>query len=313
MSFNAIIGRVCGRISDSKFELNGKEYSLFANNGKNHLHGGQTGFSRRMWTVHPTEEGAKLKYTSEHLEEGYPGELSVEVEYSLLKEVAGYKTEMIVTTDRDTIVNLNTHEYFNLSGGRAPNAYDSHKLMIPFEHFLEMTKEVIPSGKILSVKDHPAFDFTCPKQINQNRGKPDPHWDFMEGFDHSFLVEQPIQTQSPADKSEKKDQSPTQLPLAAILSCELSGIELEIRTNQKVVHFYGGEFLDPDLGGFQLKGKSGEIYQKNAGICFECQGYPNAPNQHKFPSVELKPGQVYRNVTTRSFRKLVPSASDSVN
>ena len=302
MYFNAIVGRVCGRISDSKFKLNGTEYALFTNNGKNHLHGGKKGFSHRLWTVEATDEGARLKYTSAHMEEGYPGELKVSVEYSLLREAPGYKITMTASTDRPTLVNLNTHEYFNLSGGRVPNAYDCHKLLMPSQHFLDMTEDLIPSGKILSVEDHPTFDFRAPKMICENREISDKHWAFMKGFDHSFLVQSAPHSQPPNPALESQNEPESEIPLAAILSCEVSGIELEIRTNQKMIHFYGGEFLDPDLGGVQLKGKKNQIYSRSAGICFECQGYDNAANVSSFPSIKLEPGNVYRNETIRSFR-----------
>jgi aldose 1-epimerase len=309
MYFNAIVGRVCGRISDSKFTLNGKEYSLFANSGKNHLHGGKKGLSHRIWDVQLTEHGAKLSYISDHMDEGYPGQIKVEVDYHILKDEAGYLTQIKVVTDQSTPINFNTHEYFDLSGGKEQNALKSHNLMIPSKLVLEMGGNVLPSGKISLISESSAFNFTKSANLYENRNKSDIHWDYMKGFDHSFVLGKWKGDQSLLPNSKEKiyletsknEDSP---PLAAVLSCELSGIQMEVRTDQDAIHLYGADYLNPSLGGIKLIGRQNQVYQGSDGICLECQGFPNAVNQKGFPSIILHPNETYKKVIIHKFRNI---------
>jgi aldose 1-epimerase len=309
MYMNAIVGRVCGRISNAKFNLNGKEYQLFANNGGNHLHGGKKGLSHRLWEVELTDKGAKLKYISEHMEEGYPGKVEVEVEYIILEDQPGYKTCIKVKTDQPTPINFNTHEYFNLSGGKSENVLESHNLMIPSKLYLGMGEDVLPSGKIILIENSSAFNFMNSTNLNSNRQKPNTHWDYMKGYDHSFILGKWKGDQSLLPNSDKgiyieNESDKLSPPLAAVLSCEGSGIEMEVRTDQDAIHIYGADYLDPELGGCELVGTEGKIYKRNAGICLECQGFPNAVNQEGFPSIILNPNEVYSRIMVHKFRNI---------
>ena len=135
-----------------------------------------------------------------------------------------------------------------------------------------------------------AFDFDGLNFIKENFDRPDKHWNYMQGFDHSFVIDKWNGDQILLPKFEEKINKKLDIPLAAVLFCESSGIEMKMFTNQEAIHFYAADYLDPELGGIEYKGKNGEIYGKNAGICLECQGFPNSINQKGFPSIVLNPG-----------------------
>lgn len=306
--FNAIVGRVCGRISHAKFSLNDKEYQLSANNGGHHLHGGNKGFSHKIWEVSFTEEGARLSYSSPHLEEGYPGNVEIQVEYKILKDEPGYKTEIRAQTDQTTLVNINTHEYFDLSGGKTKDVFQDHNLLLNSRLFVEMGEECLPTGHLKDTSDHPAFDFSSRRNIRENRNTPDSQWDSLVGFDTSYVLGKFTGDNSlvPASFSLDKLDPKTKLdiPFAGTLSSTSSGLAMDMYTNQEAIHFYGGDYLCPDLIGVSLLGKQGKIYSRNDAICLECQGLPNSINQKGFPSIALKPGQNYSRDILHVFRNL---------
>lgn len=317
--FNGVVGRVCGRISNSQFELNEKNYEVTANQGNHHLHGGGVGFSHKVWTSMIYNDGVEFELESEGGEEGYPGAVKVRVRISLLKDRAGYSTEMWAKAEDDTLLALNTHEYWNLSGAMGGNSLSRHNLLIPSHYCLEMNQETLPTGEILKVDNRPALDFRNTPNLLENRLKPDSHWGFMQGYDHSFLINDPAlwkelaieSTESntdPSQKTEKSTKNKNQLKLelnqinqktgkiernVATLKSLESGIKMEISSTQKAVHLYTGDYLGKAYGGAEIKGKNGVVYDKNSGICLECQDLPNAVNIERFKSPILRKGEIY--------------------
>lgn len=190
--FNSIVGRMCGRISDSKFVLNGVKYNLQNNSGNTHLHGGIKGLSHRIWKTTILNDGFEFSYFSPHLEEGYPANIEFVVRIKLLENDMGYITEIYGHPDKETILNLNTHEYWNLSRhtnqNNNINTFEDHELKIYASNFLNMNPNLFPSGEILSVGEHDALNFISFKNLSDNRKIKSQFWDFMEGFDHSFVI-----------------------------------------------------------------------------------------------------------------------------
>jgi len=261
--FGALIGRHANRISEGRFSLNGGEYQLGRNNGANHLHGGFSGFDRRVWNA--TEEGEvlRLSYLSRDGEEGYPGNLEAFVDYGLSGNELSI--EYRASTDRDTIVNLTNHSYFNLAG--AGTILD-HELTLNAGSFTPVSSELIPTGEIKSVAGTP-MDFRNGRRIRSE----------VE-YDHNFVL-------NDWDGS---------LRLAARLSESTTGRVLEVLTTQPGIQFYNGNFLDGSL-----VGKRGVAYEKYAGLCLEPQHFPDAPNHPNFPSTVLRPGEQYSHTTIIRF------------
>ncbi len=272
--FGALIGRFGNRIAKGRFTLNGVEYKLATNDGPNHLHGGKKGFDKVVWTAKPmeTKEGPALKltYLSRDGEEGYPGNLSCTVIYTLTDNNE-LKIAYQATTDKDTIVNLTHHSYFNLAGYNSGDVL-GHELMINANSFTPVDKTAIPTGEIKAVKGTP-WDFTKPMTIG-SRIK-----DVPGGYDHNYVL----------------NNSKGKLSLAASAYEPKTGRVMEMFTTEPGVQFYSGNFLDGSL-----KGK-GAVYNKHAGFCLEAQHFPDSPNKSNFPSVVLKPGQKYTQLTVYKF------------
>ncbi|HKK45018.1 MAG TPA: aldose epimerase family protein [Balneolaceae bacterium] len=271
--FGAIIGRYANRIANAKFTLNGKEYSLPANDGKNTLHGGTRGFDRRLWNAETTDDGAlELSYLSKDGEEGFPGSVQVTVTYSLTND-NGLKIEYKATTDKATPINLTNHSYFNLSG-QPDQTVMNYELKINADHYTPVNDELIPTGDVPSVKDTP-FDFTefhtIGSRFDQTEG----------GYDHNFVLNR--------SKSDS-------LYHAATVYDPSSGRELNVFTTQPGVQFYSGNFLDGSL-----VGQNGYHFVQHGALCLETQHYPNSPNQSNFPSTILKPGETYHQLTIYKF------------
>lgn len=268
--FGALVGRYGNRISDGKFTLDGKEYKLAANNGKNALHGGLKGFDKVVWTstvMNDTVPELMLTYLSKDGEEGYPGNLKVMVHYTLT-EADELKIEYSATTDKATPVNLTNHSYFNLSGD-VSNTILHHSLMIAADNYTPVDTTLIPTGEIKAVKGTP-FDFTSTKLIGKEI-------DSVEGgYDHNFVLN-------------SKDGS---LQKVAVLSDSMSGRSLEVYTTEPGLQFYTGNFLD---GTF--KNRDGKVINKHAALCMETQHFPDSPNKPNFPSTILQPGQEYHTTT----------------
>jgi aldose 1-epimerase len=268
--FGALIGRYGNRIGDAKFTLDSTTYTLAANNGKNHLHGGIKGFDKVVWDASVPNDSIPsltLKYLSKDGEEGYPGNLNVTVKYTLLYDDE-LKIEYTATTDKPTPVNLTNHSYFNLTGD-VNNTILNHTLMINADYYTPVDTSLIPTGEIKSVKGTP-FDFTSPKMIGQSIDS------VRGGYDHNWVLN-------------RKD---TSLELAAVLSDTTSGRSLEVYTTQPGVQFYTGNFLD---GSF--KNRDGNPIKVHTALCLETQHFPDSPNKPNFPSTILRPGETYHEVT----------------
>ena len=265
--FGALIGRHANRIAHGRFSLNGVEYQLTCNNGVNHLHGG-LGFDKRVWTVEEDGNTLHLKYFSKDGEEGYPGNLTAFVDYTLLDNEL--RIDYRATADRDTIVNLTNHSYFNLRGS---GTILDHELTLNADHFTPVSKDLIPTGEIKSVEGTP-MDFGKGKAIGSEID------DVAGGYDHNFVL----------------NDWDGLLRLAARLYEPVSGRALEILTTEPGIQFYSGNFLDGSL-----KGKNGVSYEKYTGLCLEPQHFPDAPNHPNFPSTTLRPGEEYSNTSIYRF------------
>jgi len=277
--FGAMIGRYGNRIAKGKFTLDGQEYTLAVNNGPNALHGGLKGFDKVVWAprilARPEGPSLELRYTSKDGEEGYPGNLSVTAVYTLLDDNA-LQLEYTAITDKDTVVNLTQHSYFNLAG---KGDILKHEVMIPADKFTPVDSTLIPTGELRPVDGTP-FDFRTPTAIGARIGQDDEQLKFGNGYDHNWVINKPM----------------GQLGLMARVYEPTTGRVLEVWSTEPGLQFYTGNFLDG-----KLTGKGGWVYQFRNAFCMEAQHYPDSPNQPNFPSVVLKPGQVYRNTIIFKF------------
>jgi aldose 1-epimerase len=272
--FGALIGRYGNRIADAKFTLDGATYQLAPNNDGNTLHGGNKGFDKVLWKGQRMagDSSLQLTYTSKDGEEGYPGNLSVKVIYTLTANNE-LKIDYTATTDKATPVNLTNHAYFNLSAGRDSNIL-GHKLMIDADKYTAVNAKLIPTGELPAVKGTP-MDFTTSKIIGRDIAM------VSGGFDHNWVLN-------------KKNSG---LEKVAELSDSASGRTMEVWTTEPGLQFYSGNFLDG-----KLKNTSkGVRYGKHAALCLETQHFPDSPNQPNFPSTILKPGETYTQTTIYKF------------
>ena len=265
--FGALIGRHANRIARGRFSLNGIEYQLPCNNGANHLHGGFRGFDKRVWTVREDDNALHLTYFSKDGEEGYPGNVTAFVDYTLLDNEL--RIDYRATTDRDTIVNLTNHSYFNLRG---EGTILDHELTLHADHFTPVSEDLIPTGEIKRVAGTP-MDFRNGKAIGSELQA-------AGGYDHNFVL-------NDWDGS---------LRSAARLYEPATGRVLEILTTEPGIQFYSGNFLD---GSFT--GKNGFVLTRYTGLCLEPQHFPDAPNHPNFPSTVLRPGEEYKHTSIYRF------------
>ena len=280
--FGALIGRYGNRIAHGQFKLDGKTYNLPKNDGDNTLHGGTTGFNKRLWTAKDVSgskgQALELTYTSKDGEEGFPGNLSVKVVYTLTDENELH-IDYSATTDKDTVVNLTNHSYFNLAGQRNGDIL-GHQLMIHADRFTPVDQTLIPTGELKAVKDTP-FDFTKATAIGARINNDDQQIKFGKGYDHNWVLNGGI----------------TGTPRLAVEAYESnSGRVLQELTTEPGVQFYSGNFLDGSI-----TGKGGKVYNLRYGFCLETQHFPDSPNHANFPSTELKPGQKYHTTTVFKF------------
>ncbi|WP_207532907.1 aldose epimerase family protein [Desertivirga arenae] len=277
--FGALIGRYGNRIGKATFTLDGKAYNLPANDNGQSLHGGPKGFHAQVWDAKKVNDYTlELSRVSVDGEEGYPGNLTVKVIYTLTDDNA-IKMDYSATTDKTTVLNLTNHCYFNLNGEGNGDIND-HILTINASKFTPVDATLIPTGELKDVAGTP-FDFTKPTAIGARVNADDEQLKMGKGYDHNFVL---------TDGSKNLKQ-------AAFVVGPKTGITLEVLTNEPGIQFYGGNFLDGKLNDC----KGGKPYQHRTGFCLETQHFPDSPNKPSFPSTTLKPGETYQTSTLYKF------------
>jgi len=277
--FGALIGRYGNRIAKGKFTLDGRTYTLPQNDGPNTLHGGRKGFDKVVWKASilnsPAGPRLQLRYTSKDGEEGFPGNLTVTAVYTLTDDNA-LRLDYTATTDKETVVNLTHHSYFNLAG---QGNILGHEVMIPADKFTPVDNTLIPTGELRPVEGTP-FDFRKPTTIGARINQDDPQLKFGGGYDHNWVVNKQM----------------GELTIMARVYEPTTGRLMEVLSTEPGLQFYSGNFLDG-----KIIGKGGWKYEFRNAFCMEPQHYPDSPNQPNFPSVVLKPGQVYHNTIIYRF------------
>ena len=273
--FGAVVGRYANRIRGGRFSLNGKTYQLDCNDGENHLHGV---FSKRIFDTAVQNDVLCFRYFSSSKEEGFPGNLSVTVQYALTENnqlILDFEAD----TDADTIINLTNHTYFNLNGeGNVLN----HLLRLSSDRFAECDAETLPTGNLLAVADTP-MDFRNPRTIGERMDLSCEQLRLCNGYDHHYVL----------------DHASDELFQFAEIIGDQSGIRMTAATTQPGVQLYTGNYVQEDAAPF---GKGGRRYEKHAGLCLETQHAPDSPNVPAFPSVVLRPGEKYRQKTVFQFQ-----------
>ena len=276
--FGAIIGRYGNRIGNARFSLNGVEYTLAKNDGENSLHGGVRGFDKRLWQANPlSPESLELKYRSADGEEGYPGNLEVTVKYTFT-DANELRIDYSAATNKDTVLNLTNHSYFNLAG--AGDILD-HEVMINADRFTPVDRRLIPTGELKDVTGTP-FDFRTATPIGKRIEQKDQQLIFAGGYDHNWVL----------------NRTGDGLETVAKVTDPKSGRAMEVLTTQPGLQFYTGNFLDGTL-----KGK-GRTYTRRSAFCMETQHFPDSPNKPSFPPTVLKPGSTYQSTTVYRFSTL---------
>ncbi|MBB5039819.1 aldose epimerase family protein [Prosthecobacter dejongeii] len=274
--FGCITGRYANRIGGASFQIDGVQYEVTANSGKNHIHGGKDAFDKKVWKARVLEgqTAVELAYTSADGEEGFPGKLDCTVTYSLTGDRA-LKIDYRATTDKPTVVNLTNHSYFNLAGEGSGDVL-GHELSIPAETYTATDDALIPTGEIVSLLDTP-LDFTSPHLIGERISA---HFKPLvqgKGYDHNYVLPGPG------------------LKLAARAKDPQSGRVMEVHTTDPAVQLYTGNHLKG------VKGKVGHVYEARHGFCLETQKYPDSPNKPQFPSATVRPGEPYLHTTIFKF------------
>lgn len=279
--FGAITGRYANRIARGRFTLGGKEYTLATNNDVNHLHGGNIGFDKVVWSARPVPltEGVavELTYLSKDGEEGYPGNLTTKVTYTLNGRNE-LRIDYEAKSDKDTVINLTNHTYFNLAGEGSGDIL-GQKLAINADRFTPTDKTAIPTGELRSVGGTP-FDFTRLVALGERIEQDDEQLKLGNGYDHNFVL----------------NGNMGELRLAAKALDPKSKRTLEVSTTEPGVQLYTGNYLDG-----KLIGKSGKAYGRRSGFCLETQHYPDSPNKPTFPTTVLKAGIRFRSSTVFKF------------
>jgi aldose 1-epimerase len=270
----ALIGRYANRIAHGSFTLDGNKYSLPKNNGDNTLHGGPHGFNNVVWRAKLVANGVELTYVSKDGEAGFPGNLTAVVRYTLVK--GDLRIEYSATTDKDTVVNLTNHAYFNLAG--QGNILD-HQLTLYASRFTPVDAGLIPTGELKPVESTP-FDFRKATPVGVRIDANDEQLHLGHGYDHNWVL----------------DSGGGKLTEAAEVYDPNSGRVLKVLTDQPGIQFYSGNFLDGSI-----RGKGGKPLERRSALCLETQHFPDSPNHPDFPTTELKPGERYHTVTVYSF------------
>jgi aldose 1-epimerase len=272
--FGAIIGRYANRIARGTFTLDGHKYSLPLNNGENTLHGGPHGFNNVVWKAKQIANGVELTYVSKDDDAGFPGNLTTTVRYTL--ENGNLRIEYDATTDKDTVLNLTNHSYFNLSG---QSDILKDELTVHASRFTPVDAALIPTGELKPVEGTP-FDFRKATAVGARINADDPQIRLGHGYDHNFVLDS--KSGKVAEAAEVYDPN--------------SGRVLKVLTDQPGVQLYTGNFLDGSV-----KGKGGKPDEYRSALCLETQHFPDSPNHPDFPTTELKPGERYHTVTVYSF------------
>jgi aldose 1-epimerase len=279
--FGATVGRYGNRIAHGKFTLDGVEHILAKNDGENSLHGGIKGFNKVVWTAKeiPSKDGSalQLNYLSKDGEEGYPGNLSAQVVYTLTDHNE-LQIDYSASTDKDTVLNLTHHSYFNLKGQGEGDILD-HRLTLNADRFTPVDSGLIPTGELRSVKGTP-FDFTAPVAIGARINQADAQLKLGKGYDHNWVLNR---------------KAGDALSLAAKVEETTTGRVMEVWTTEPGVQFYTGNFLDGKSG------KGGKVYNFRNALCLETQHFPDSPNHPAFPTTELKPGAHLHSKTVYRF------------
>ncbi len=278
--FGSLIGRYGNRIAKGHFTLDGTTYTLATNNYPNALHGGLKGFDKVVWGAKPggtaAEPTLELTHVSKDGDQGYPGTLQVTAKYTLTADNAIRLDYTATTSDKPTVVNLTQHSYFNLAGtGDILN----HEVQIFADKFTPVDATLIPTGELRPVAGTP-FDFTQPHKIGERINANDEQIKFGGGYDHNWVLNKPM----------------GKLDVIARVTEPTTGRVLEVLSTEPGLQFYTGNFLDG-----KIVGKGGKSYAFRSAFCMEPQHFPDSPNQPKFPSVVLKPGQTYHNTIVYKF------------
>ncbi|GJE16892.1 aldose epimerase family protein [Methylobacterium marchantiae] len=275
--FGALIGRYANRIAKGRFSLDGRDYQLPRNAGANTMHGGRSGFDRRIWRVIRADDASlTLSYRSCDGEEGFPGNLDVEVVYSLSDDET-LRIDYAAWTDRPTVVNLTNHSYFNLVGEGSGDVMQ-HRIAIAADHYLPTDAEQIPTGEIRPVAGT-AFDFRESEALGARIRDADMQLALAHGYDHTFVLRDPGALRQVASAHDPS-----------------SGRRLDIATTQPGLQLYTANMLDG-----AVVGSGGRLYRSGDAVCFEAQGFPDAPNQESFPATVLRPGERFTATTAYRF------------
>ena len=279
--FGCIAGRYANRIGNAEFVIDGEKFTLAKNNGENSLHGGLKGFDKVLWDAEPVTgkdfQSLKLTYLSRDGEEGFPGNLDVEVTYTLAEDNS-FRIDYMASTDQATVINLTNHTYWNLAGEGSGDVL-KHELMINADYFTPTDHGSIPTGELRPVENTP-LDFRKPRFIGDGVDSDYEQVKLCRGYDHNFVI-------NPDEDKEMK--------LAATVYEPAGGRYMEIYTTEPGVQFYSANFL------FGVTGKSGKAYAPRGAFCLETQHFPDSPNKPEFPSVVLRPGETYKSTTLHKF------------
>lgn len=276
--FGALIGRCANRMGGSCFSISGKKYAITPNEGRNHLHGGAFGFDKKIWDAHLEDDKLQLSYVSPDGEEGYPGQLTVTVTYSLTEENE-LSIDYSAVTNQDTVVSLTNHSYFNLNGHQS-GKIDGHLLKINSKQITPIQTDMIARGDMQPVSDTP-FDFQELHTIGERINAPDEQLHIGGGYDHNYII------------------NGTGMRLAAELIGDQSKIAMNVYTDMDGMQLYTGNFIEG-----ALLGKDGVAYENRSAVCLETQYLPNAVNCSAFPSPVLRAGETYHHRTVYQFKTI---------
>lgn len=275
------VGRYANRIASGRFRLNGASYTVPLNDGNNSLHGGWKGFNKAVWKAEELlgpSPAVCFRYLSRNGEEGYPGNLAVEVTYTLT-DANELRIEYAATTDQDTVVNLTNHAYFNLAGQGSGEILD-HEVVLHASHFTPVSSDLIPTGELRSVKGTP-LDFTTAQRLGNRIEDDYEQLKLARGYDHNFVID--------------RTHGSRLLP-AALARHPKSGLAMEVFTTEPGIQLYTGNFLDGSM-----VGKSEKRYPFRSAFCLETQHFPDSPNHPLFPTTTLKAGEKFRSATVYRF------------